>query len=370
MSVDGNRTYPVDLVVMHHAVSDFMVNWSDLQVQDWFSNVGKARGYNNGGINPNHEHPGRPGQLTYSQAHYCLHEYTADGNKYGWRLTLLIKRPMDNVAWHAGNWPVNQRSIGIETAGNYLNKQLPDKALMLIADTFRAHDAAIGGKLDIGFHKQFYATQCPGRIAENYDKMIDMFNNPKKWNDTLWPAPVTPSWKPMDNPRKMRTKALTQVTNLDNNSKAGEIAPGVDTDFVEKKDQNGTQYLRSRWSMDNKKNWGVDIKSLIEVPTGTITKKTITRTESIAFKTVEQNDDSLAKGQTRVIREGSAGTLSIQIEQVHTNGVLTSEKEIGRKVSVAPIDKVVSVGTKESYPGWFVEFWLKLIDSIKSILGK
>ena len=75
---DGSRVYPVNVLAIHHAVSDFMVNWSDLSVQDWFSNNGKQRAYQNGAINSFHEHPGRPGQLTYSQEHYCLHEYTSD----------------------------------------------------------------------------------------------------------------------------------------------------------------------------------------------------------------------------------------------------------------------------------------------------
>lgn len=153
---DGNRKYPVNRIVMHHAVSDDMVNWTDTRVQDWFSNVGKTRGYA-GYSRSYHNHPSR-NQETFTQAHYCLHTYTTDKNKYGWRLTLLLKDPWNNVCWHASNWPINQQSIGIETAGNYVNKKLPEKALMLVADTFRFKDIELKGQFWINGHKDFAAT--------------------------------------------------------------------------------------------------------------------------------------------------------------------------------------------------------------------
>lgn len=187
---DGARVYPVNKVVMHHAVSDDMVDWDDLKVQDWFSAIGKARGYSNGAIDSLHEHPSRPGQQTYAMAHFALHRYRQDDNKYGWRLTTLIKDPWNQVAWGAGNWAVNQQAINIETAGNYLGAPLDEKALMLVADTFRAQDKALGGGLEIYPHQAFFATQCPGQIAGQIDTLIDMINDPGKWNDRLWPAPA------------------------------------------------------------------------------------------------------------------------------------------------------------------------------------
>lgn len=189
---DGQRVYPVNKTLLHHAVSDEMRDWDDIDVQDWFSGIGKARGYNNGAINSYHEHPSRPGQLTYSMAHFCLHPYTKDGNKYGWRLTELIKLPWDNVAWHAGNWAVNQQSIGIETAGNYVGHRLDEKALMLVADAFRAQDQALGGALELYGHKDFFATACPGQIYDQIGTLIDMINDPNKWNNILWPSAPAP----------------------------------------------------------------------------------------------------------------------------------------------------------------------------------
>lgn len=217
--LDGNRVYPVNKLVMHHAVSDEMRDWEDIEVQDWFSNVGKARGYQNGAINPFHEHPSRPGQLTYAMAHFCLHPYTKDGNKYGWRLTPLIARPFDNVAWHAGNWPVNQQSIGIETAGNYLSSEVDPKALMLVADTFRDHDKALGGALEVYPHQAFFSTQCPGQIVNQIATLIDMINSPEKWNEQFWP---TPAPKPAEDlstrytrfPQPVKYMAMANPTNV------------------------------------------------------------------------------------------------------------------------------------------------------------
>jgi hypothetical protein len=195
---DGNRVYPVNKLIMHHAVSDNMVNWDDLAVQDWFSNVGKERGYSNGAVFSYHEHPGRPGQATYSMAHYCLHRYTKDGNKYGWRLTELIKNPMQQVAWHCGNWAANQTSIGIETAGNYSSEDIDDKALMLVADTLgrpwdqELVEAGIPSGVSVYGHKDWFATACPGRIYNKINQLIDMINQGNKWTNILWP-PTPPA---------------------------------------------------------------------------------------------------------------------------------------------------------------------------------
>ena len=370
MGNDGSRVFPVNVLGIHHAVSDFMVNWSDLSVQDWFSNNGKQRAYQNGAINSFHEHPGRPGQLTYSQAHYCLHEYTSDGNKYGWRLTELIKRPFENVAWHIGVWSINQRSIGIETAGNYLGRHLPDKALMLIADAFRAHDISIGGVLEIIFHKQVIATACPGNISEQYDKIIDMFNNPKKWNDILWPAPVVPKWSPMAKPREMVAVSNINVINLDNNSVAGSISSGKKTPFVEVKEQGGKTYLRSQWSKDNNKNWGVDIAGLGEVHVPVIETNEEGRSEQIPFLKTRVADDSMLIGEEEV-EPGVNGLVTIVDVVTYTDGKETARKEKSRGVTSEPKDEVTRYGTKpkdDKYPSWFVDFFTELFDGIKLVL--
>lgn len=203
---DSDRVYPVAYHFLHHSTGSFFVNASDLEVQDWFSNIGKARGYNNGAINSRHEHPGRPGQLTYAMAHFALREYTLDGNKYGWRLTDLIARPYQNVAWAVGNWFYNQRGVSTEVCGDYRGRELPDKACMLLADYMRPIDQELGGALQVWLHSEVFATECPAGIANQRNKIVDMINNPDKWNAILWP-PTPP--KPV-----ITTKDVTEVTDI------------------------------------------------------------------------------------------------------------------------------------------------------------
>ena len=78
----------------------------------------------------------------------------------------------------------------------------------------------------------------------------------------------------------------------------------------------------------------------------------------------------MPEGETKIVRAGEPGVLEITIEETYRNGVLTGRKEIERKETVSPLDEIVAVGTKSTYPSWFVQFWYQLIDAIKSILGK
>lgn len=183
---DQNRKYPVNYLIMHHAVSNDMINWDDYKVQKWFSDVGKNRAYK-GISNSKHYFPNSK-VMSYSQAHFCLHKYTKDGNKYGWRLTQLIDDVWNNVTWHAGNWPINQKSIGIETAGNYSNQYLDEKALMLVADFWRTQDKKLKGKTYIRGHSEVSktGTACPGLILKQIPTLINMINNPDIWNAKLW----------------------------------------------------------------------------------------------------------------------------------------------------------------------------------------
>lgn len=195
---DGQRVYPVDIFVLHHSTGPDFVDTDDLTIQDWYSNTGKARAYNNGAINPMHEHPGRSGQLTYSQAQFSG---SADSsNKYNYKLVDLIKNPWGNVAWHAGNWGINTHSCGLENCGDYSNRLLEPRQLMCIADFLRGIDQELvaGGYpngIEVMLHQEIYATACPGKIKEQRATLVDMINNPNKWNNlvfTVVPPVVAP----------------------------------------------------------------------------------------------------------------------------------------------------------------------------------
>ena len=78
-----------------------------------------------------------------------------------------------------------------------------------------------------------------------------------------------------------------------------------------------------------------------------ITTKTTTATESIGFKTVNQNDNSLEKGKTKVAQEGKNGTRTITYKETYKDGKLTSKEQVKSEVTKQPVDKIVKVGTKE-----------------------
>lgn len=188
---DGQRIYPVDILVVHHSMGPEFANASDLTVQDWFSSVGRGRGY--AGVDHSyHEHPSRPGVETFSQAQFA--GIADSSNKYNYRIVTLIKRPWDNVAWHAGNWGVNQQSVGLENCGDYTGKLLTEKQLMCIADWYRPKDIELKGTTAVFGHKEIQgaSTACPSRIMEQRDKLVDMINNPAKWNLKLWPPAPKP----------------------------------------------------------------------------------------------------------------------------------------------------------------------------------
>lgn len=192
---DGQRVYPVDIFVLHHSTGPIFDDTDDLTIQDWYSNTGKARAYANGSINPMHEHPGRPGQLTYAQAQFSGSPDSS--NKYNYKLTDLIVNPWGQVAWHAGNWAINQQSCGLENCGDYSNALLEQRQLMCIADFLRGIDNELvaGGYpngIEVMLHQEIFATACPGRIKEQRDTIVDMINNPAKWNAIVFPDAPAP----------------------------------------------------------------------------------------------------------------------------------------------------------------------------------
>lgn len=85
-------------------------------------------------------------------------------------------------------------------------------------------------------------------------------------------------------------------------------------------------------------------------PNDTVTTKTTTATESIGFKTVRENDSSLAKGKEVVSQNGQNGSKTITYKETYTNGKLTSKNQVSSKVTKNPVDKVIKVGTKVPQP--------------------
>lgn len=80
-----------------------------------------------------------------------------------------------------------------------------------------------------------------------------------------------------------------------------------------------------------------------------ITTKTETKTETIAFTTIYENDNTLEVGKTAVKQEGQNGVLTITYTVTLTDGVETSRVERSRTRTTEPVNRIVLVGTKSVY---------------------
>jgi len=77
-----------------------------------------------------------------------------------------------------------------------------------------------------------------------------------------------------------------------------------------------------------------------------VTAKTITATQSIAYKTVYQNDSSLEKGKQTIAQNGKDGVKTITYKETYENGKLSSKTVVSSEVTKYPVNKIIKVGTK------------------------
>ncbi len=195
---DASRTL-VDKLVLHHAVTPLWSEKSRAQLAQWFSDNGYARAYGSnpanwsGLINP------YTGQRSYSQAHFAgqvvtdaTPDATAEERAAGYRLVELIQDIWGQITWHAGNWPVNQGSIGIENLGDYRNYPLSEQACQVIANFWRPRDRQLGGATMVYGHREVsqLGTECPARIMEQRDHIIDLINTDPAPAPTPTPQPT------------------------------------------------------------------------------------------------------------------------------------------------------------------------------------
>lgn len=96
-----------------------------------------------------------------------------------------------DTAYHAGNWNVNQRSIGIECRPECSAEDI-DTVAQLVAELWQAFPKC-SRKLRI--HKEFYATACPGRweskLREIERLANDYLTGKKKVGEVAKPMFVT-----------------------------------------------------------------------------------------------------------------------------------------------------------------------------------
>lgn len=113
------------------------------------------------------------------------------------------------VAWHAGNWPVNQRSVGIEISnskvgGDWLvSVKAFNAAAKLIADIAKRNGLGkLVFKKNIGYHGLYAATACCGPyLKSKFQELIDKANNINFPKDPFLPAKGY--WGPGDTSEKV-----------------------------------------------------------------------------------------------------------------------------------------------------------------------
>lgn len=81
-----------------------------------------------------------------------------------------------------------------------------------------------------------------------------------------------------------------------------------------------------------------------------ITKQEQT-TDPVPFATVNQNDSTLPKGQTKIIQAGVNGEQTTTYTVTYSDGVETNRQQAGQSVvTKAPVDQIVAVGTYVAPP--------------------
>ena len=83
----------------------------------------------------------------------------------------------------------------------------------------------------------------------------------------------------------------------------------------------------------------------------TVVKKTVIVHKSIAYATKKVDDDSLAKGKTKVRTAGVAGVRTLTYQVTLTGGQETGRTLVSDVVTKQPVTKVVAVGTKSASGG-------------------
>jgi len=293
---DASRT-TVNKLVLHHAVTPLWSEKSKAQLAEWFSNNGYARAYGSnpanwsGLINP------YTGGRSYSQAHLAgqvVTDATPDATPAeraaGYRLVELVQDIWGQITWHAGNWPTNQSSIGIENLGDYRNYGLSEQACQVIANFWRGRDRQLGGATMVYGHREVTdtSTECPARIMEQRDHIIDLINTD--------PAPApTPTPQPTANvqryeaitPKRYRFIRNANLWNFDADSQASmqaikSFAAGDLIDIAGKAIyKTGRAYMMTAYSFGDAASDGsptatngineVDLEEVVEAPVPTPT---------------------------------------------------------------------------------------------------
>lgn len=347
---DANRK-TVDKLILHHAVTPLWEDKSKAWLAQWFSDNGYVRAYGSNPANWSGLTNPYTGARSYSQAHLAGQRVTSatpdatDAERQaGYRLVPLVNDIWGQITWHAGNWAVNQSSIGIENLGDYRNYTLRDGDARVIAAFWRPQDVALGGATAILGHKEVTTTgtACPARIMEMRDTIVHYVNNPPQPPQP--PKPQAPVWTAMENPRAMIAKQGLNLVNVMTGAVVKSYAAGERiNDLAQKTDWNGKQYLRTAYSAGINAQNGFDVNYLEELPTVEIREEP--KTEEVAYQVIKSTDATLPVGEEKVTRKGVKGVRTIVYVVTYTNGKETARSVKSDSVTTPAVDELVSVGS-------------------------
>lgn len=363
--MDPNRTL-VDKLVLHHAVTPLWDEKSKAELAQWFSDNGFARAYGSnpanwsGLVNP------YTGGRSYSQAHLAgqrVTERTPDATPAeraaGYRLVPLVANIWNVITWHAGNWPVNCGSIGIENLGDYRNYSLREGDCKVIADFWRPRDRELGGATMVYGHREVsqVSTECPAHILDSRDHIIDLINA----EPTPPPAPVPQqnitSYQRIEQKRYEIVRD-TNLWNFNADTQAAMVAvkpfkAGDQVDIAGKAlYKTGSVYMMTPYSFGEADKTGkptatngFNAADLREITTRIATD---VLSLSVPFETTTIEDSTLPKGETKITREGVNGKRTITYRVTYVDEKETGRTIISDVVTQEPVSKIVVVGTKEA----------------------
>ncbi|MFC6715025.1 resuscitation-promoting factor [Branchiibius cervicis] len=78
------------------------------------------------------------------------------------------------------------------------------------------------------------------------------------------------------------------------------------------------------------------------------TTRTVTDTTTLGFSTVKKYDSTMAKGTAKVTTAGRIGSAKLTIKQTLVGGKVVKSQTVDRDVLKAPVNKVITIGTKKA----------------------
>jgi murein DD-endopeptidase MepM/ murein hydrolase activator NlpD len=85
-----------------------------------------------------------------------------------------------------------------------------------------------------------------------------------------------------------------------------------------------------------------------------VVERTSSRVEPLPYSTIREDDDTMARGEEKVVTEGKDGTQEVTYLQTERNGQVVSQEAVNKEVITPAVDEVIHVGTMLMYNGQIV----------------